>query len=125
MYTVSVRKDFIARHALIGGDWGTENKLHSHHYRVEVRLEGSGLDRHGYLVDIDDIDAGLQETIAIYRDQTLNDLPEFNAKNPSLERFARIIHAALADRFKDLPLRGMAVRVWENELAWAEYRQTY
>ena len=44
-YTVAVERDFIARHKLIGGDWGPENELHSHHYRVELALEGSELDR--------------------------------------------------------------------------------
>jgi 6-pyruvoyltetrahydropterin/6-carboxytetrahydropterin synthase len=32
MYTVAVRRDFIAQHYLIGGDWGAENELHAHHY---------------------------------------------------------------------------------------------
>jgi len=27
MYTVAVRRDFIAQHYLIGGDWGAENEL--------------------------------------------------------------------------------------------------
>ncbi len=30
MYSVSVRRNFIAQHYLIGGDWGPENELHSH-----------------------------------------------------------------------------------------------
>ncbi len=40
MYTVSVRRELIARHYLIGGDWGAENDPHSHPYVIEVRLEG-------------------------------------------------------------------------------------
>jgi 6-pyruvoyltetrahydropterin/6-carboxytetrahydropterin synthase len=32
MYTVAVRRDFIAQHYRIGGDWGAENELHAHHY---------------------------------------------------------------------------------------------
>jgi 6-pyruvoyltetrahydropterin/6-carboxytetrahydropterin synthase len=125
MYTVSVRKDFIARHALTGGDWGAENDLHSHHYVVEVRLEGLGLDQHGYLVDIDDVNAVVQEIIETYREKKLNDLKGFENRNPSLERFARIIQESVAEGFKDLPLRAIAVRLWENDLAWAEYRETY
>ena len=41
MYTVSVKHDLIARHYLIGGDWGAENDLHSHHYVIEVRVEAA------------------------------------------------------------------------------------
>ena len=35
MYTLSVKRDFIARHYLIGGDWGPENFPNSHHRGVE------------------------------------------------------------------------------------------
>ena len=52
MYTLGVRRDFIARHFLIGGDWGPENFPNSHHYILELQLEGRELDQHGYLVDI-------------------------------------------------------------------------
>ncbi len=52
MYIVAVQQELIAQHYLIGGDFGTENHPHSHHYRVEARLTGSELDAHGFLVDI-------------------------------------------------------------------------
>jgi 6-pyruvoyltetrahydropterin/6-carboxytetrahydropterin synthase len=29
MYTVSVKRDFIASHFLVGGDWGNENECHA------------------------------------------------------------------------------------------------
>jgi len=125
MYTVSVKQDFIARHYLIEGDRGPENECHSHHYVIEVRLEGLGLDQRGYLVDIDNVNACLNELIETYSEKVLNELPEFENRNPSLEIFARILHTAVADRFKDQPLRGLAVRLWEDELAWAGYRETY
>lgn len=48
LYTVAVQRDFVAQHFLFGGDWGPENELHSHHYKVEVQLEGNGLDQHRY-----------------------------------------------------------------------------
>ena len=68
IYAVAVERDFIGRHWLFGGDWGAENEIHSHHYKVELQLEGTELDRHGYLVDIVDIEAALDELIAHYRD---------------------------------------------------------
>ena len=52
MYSVAVTRDFIANHYLIGGDWGSENSPHAHHYVAEVRIKASQLDEHGYLVDI-------------------------------------------------------------------------
>jgi 6-pyruvoyltetrahydropterin/6-carboxytetrahydropterin synthase len=121
-YTLAVQRDFVARHYLVGGDWGAENELHSHHYRVEVQLEGKTLDEHGYLVDIVAVEAHLQELTAYYRDQTLNDLPEFAGLNPSIEHFARILGQELLSRVKE-PLSAVTLRIWENDIAWAAYRE--
>ena len=122
MYTVAVKRDFVAQHFLIGGDWGAENEKHSHHYVVELRLEGTALDQHGYLVDIVDIEQHLDEMVAYYRDQTLNDLPEFAGLNPSIEHFARILCQNLALRIKAPNLDALSVVIWENDIAWASYR---
>ena len=123
MYTVAVKRDFVAQHFLIGGDWGAENERHSHHYAVEVRLEGAALDEHGYLVDIVAVEGALGEMQARYRDRTLNELPEFAGLNPSLEHFARILGQALLARLCRPNLSALAVRIWENDVAWAGYRQ--
>lgn len=123
-YAVAVRREFTARHYLIGGDWGAENELHEHHYAVEIRLEGRQLDRHGYLIDIDAVTTALEEQIGRYRDMTLNSLPEFAGLNPSLEHLARIMSVSLAATL-DAHLQGLTVRIWENESAWAEYRKEF
>lgn len=123
MYTVALKKDFIARHYLVGGDWGSENKTHAHHYRVEVQLQGRELDQHGYLVDIVDISEALEALIARYLDQVLNDLPEFDGLNPSIEHFSRLLCQALAAHIQAPNLKAITVQLWENENAWASYRQ--
>lgn len=122
IYTVAVKRDFIAQHYLIGGDWGPENELHAHHYQVEVQLQGSALDEHGYLVDIVDIETNLDTLVGHYRDQTLNDLPEFEGLNPSIEHFSRILCTNLAQRIQAPGLNAVTVKIWENEIAWAAYR---
>lgn len=122
MYTVAVKRDFVAQHYLIGGDWGAENQLHSHHYQVELQLHGATLDRHGYLVDIVDIERHLDELVTSYRDQTLNDRPEFAGLNPSIEHFARTLCQALSDRINAPNISALTVRIWENDIAWASYR---
>ena len=123
MYTVAVARDFIAQHYLFGGDWGAENQWHSHHYRVEVQLAGTTLDEHGYLVDIVDIERHLEALVDRYRDRTLNDLPEFEGLNPSIEHFARIFCQAFSDRVQAPNLSAITIQMWENEIAWASYRQ--
>lgn len=124
MYTVAVKRDFVAQHYLIGGDWGVENEWHSHHYQVEVQLSGGELDQHGYLVDIVDIEANLEALVAYFKDKTLNDLPEFAGLNPSIEHFARIFCHALAGRILAPNLNRIAIKIWENEIAWARFEQT-
>jgi 6-pyruvoyltetrahydropterin/6-carboxytetrahydropterin synthase len=123
MYTVAVRRDFVAQHFLVGGDWGPENDRHSHHYRVEVQLLGDRLDEHGYLVDIVDIEANLEALVVRYRDRTLNELPEFAGLNPSIEHFARIWCDSLASRLKAPTLKAVRVKIWEAEIAWASYQK--
>lgn len=125
MYTVAVRRDFVAQHFLIGGDWGAENKWHSHHYQVEVQLEGESLDQHGYLVDIVDIEENLETLVGRYRDKTLNDLPEFEGLNPSIEHFSRIFCQKLAKRITASTLSGITIKIWENDIAWASYRMAF
>ena len=123
MYTIAVKRDLIASHFLVGGDWGNENELHAHHYVVEVKLEGRELDQHGYLADICDIESILDSQMNYYRDQTLNELPEFKNLNPSIEHFARILCHSLADHIPTGHLDAISVKIWENDIAWAEFRK--
>src|SRR5262249_33024370 len=120
MYRLAVTRDFVAQHYLIGGEWGAENFKHSHSYRIEVLLAGRALDQHGYLVDIVELERTLTGIISRYRDHTLNELAPFAGVNPSLERFARVLHEELAAGLgaKDLAL---TVKLWENERDWAAY----
>ncbi len=121
MYTLGVRRDFIARHFLIGGDWGSENFPNSHHYVLELQLKGSELDQHGYLVDIVDVEKHLDEIVDYYTDQMLNDKPEFAGLNPSIEHFAGILAISLSERIKAPNISKLKVVLWENESAWAAY----
>ena len=123
MYTVSLKRDFIAQHYLVGGDWGPENDLNSHHYEVEVILEGDSLDEHGFLVDIVAIQQNLGVLIDRYRDKTLNDSPEFKGLNPSIEHFSRIFCEAMAERMESSNLSSITVKIWEDMLAWASYKK--
>jgi 6-pyruvoyltetrahydropterin/6-carboxytetrahydropterin synthase len=122
MHTLGVKRDFIARHYLIGGDWGPENFPNSHHYVLELQLEGKDLDQHGYLVDIVDVEKHLDAIVNYYKDQMLNDKPEFAGLNPSIEHFSRILATALSDRIKAANISTIRVVLWENESAWAAYQ---
>lgn len=121
MYTLAIKRDFIARHYLIGGDWGPENFPNSHHYVLELQLTGEHLDQHGYLVDIVEIEKHLDAMVARYKDQMLNDLPEFAGLNPSIEHFARILATQLNEKISAPNVISLTVRLWENDIAWVSY----
>ncbi|MBI3164105.1 MAG: 6-carboxytetrahydropterin synthase [Anaerolineales bacterium] len=121
MYSLGVRREFIARHFLIGGDWGPENYPNSHQYILELVLEGNELDGHGYLVDIVDVEKHLDDVVGYYREQMLNDKPEFSGLNPSIEHFARILATTLNERIKAPNITGLKVVLWEHASAWAAY----
>jgi 6-pyruvoyltetrahydropterin/6-carboxytetrahydropterin synthase len=121
MYTLAVRRDFIARHYLIGGDWGPENYPNSHHYLLELRLAGNSLDLHGYLVDIVEVDKQLSEVVGRYNEKMLNDLPEFAGINPSIEHFSRFLCEAFNQRLPFDNITKVKVVLWENDNAWVSY----
>ena len=89
---------------------------------MELRLEGKELDKHGYLVDLVQVEGQLDELLQHYIGADLNELAEFAGLNPSLEHFARILANTLAKRLENGHLRALRVQIWENEDAWASYR---
>jgi 6-pyruvoyltetrahydropterin/6-carboxytetrahydropterin synthase len=122
MYTLAVRREFIAHHFLIGGDWGAENFPNSHHYILELQLEGRELDQHGYLVDIVDVEIHLNDVVSYYKEQMLNEKPEFAGLNPSIENFSRILATTLNARIKAKNITALRVVLWEHANAWAAFR---
>ncbi|MCS3750071.1 6-pyruvoyltetrahydropterin/6-carboxytetrahydropterin synthase [Salinibacter ruber] len=121
MYELMVRRDFVAQHYLTVPDCGPENEWHSHHFDVEVALEGDELNEHGYLVDIVEVEDALEALVDRYEDATLNDLPEFERLNPSIEHFSRIFCTALTEQLNTARLETVTVKIWEDDTAWASY----
>ena len=125
MYTVAVKREFIARHFLVGGDWGRENHPHAHHYVIEVQIEHAELDQHGYLVDIVKIESELDKLVEGYRDKLINDFPEFERINTSIEHFSRIIWHKLVEGIQPPGPGTLTIKLWENESCWTSYRKEY
>ena len=121
MHKLGVRREFIARHFLIGGDWGPENFPNSHHYILELQIKGRELDQHGYLVDIVDVEKHLDDVVGYYKEQMLNEKPEFAGLNPSIEHFSRILAETLNERIQAKNISKLKVVLWEHESAWAAF----
>lgn len=119
MYAVGVKRDFTARHYLVGPDLVAENYPHQHHYVLEARFEGYELDRNGFLVDIAAVERLLDEVIVRYQHKTLNELPELEGINPSLENLSRIVCMAVVERVHVVGLTMITIKISESDQAWA------
>ncbi len=124
MYSVGVSRSFVAQHYLTVPDPGPEGTLHSHHYTVEATFLGPRLDEFGYLVDIDDVNAAIDDLVERYRDETLNDLPAFEGLNPSVEHFARIFGDRLCESLEPEAATDLRVAMREDDVARVVHERT-
>jgi 6-pyruvoyltetrahydropterin/6-carboxytetrahydropterin synthase len=121
MYSLAVSRIFTASHFLIGGDWGAENQLHSHEYKVEILCEGPELNEHGYLLDIVHYNECIDARIEGLEHQTLNKMTEFKGLNPSIEHFARILFQSFRAELRFPGVEVVEVKLWEDDIAWTAY----
>lgn len=121
MYSTTVLTSFVAQHYLTVPNPGPEGEPHSHHFEVELTFRGPELNEYDYLVDIDDARVALDTLTDRYRDQLLNELPEFEGYNPSVERFARVVFDRVTDIVTDQTVTELQVRIWEDDTAAATY----
>lgn len=121
-HELAVTREFIAQHVLTVPDpEPPEDEIHSHHFTVEIHLAGNSLGEFDYLVDITELDAICDDLEARYRDTLLNDLPEFEGHNPSIEHFARVIGDRVDSELSDDNPDSLRIRVWEDDTAWASH----
>jgi 6-pyruvoyltetrahydropterin/6-carboxytetrahydropterin synthase len=123
MYRLSVSREFVAQHYLTVPDPGPEGDPHSHRFAVDVEFAGPDLGEYGYLVDIDAVEAALDDLDARYRDALLNDLPEFADLNPSVEHFSRLFGDRLVEAVEPDAPTSLTVRMWEDDHAWASHER--
>ena len=118
-YRVTVVTRFRAYHRLVGADFGAENQLHHHDYRLELTLRGDALDEYNYLVDITLVESRLAAFVTEVAETTLNDHTDCHG-NPSVEWLSRLAWGKLTDRMPP-QVRWAEVCIWEHETAAAAY----
>jgi 6-pyruvoyltetrahydropterin/6-carboxytetrahydropterin synthase len=125
MFEISVEETFAAGHALRGYH-GKCEKVHGHNYRVQVTVEGEKLNSAGLLMDFVDLKQLLRAVIERLDHEFLNDVPPFDALNPSAENMAKYfydeISQALAASQPGAPVRLSSVKIWETDTSTATYR---
>jgi 6-pyruvoyltetrahydropterin/6-carboxytetrahydropterin synthase len=96
-----------------------EGERHSHDYRLDVVVRRDDLDDRGMVVDLDLLDKALRDAALQVADADLEDVVD--AEAVTVEAFARWLHGELAGALGPLPGGTLAVRVWENEVAFGGY----
>ncbi len=123
MYLVSVQAHYDSAHYLRNYE-GKCERLHGHHYVIEVALMADELNRAGIAYDFVDVKRHLRELADGLDHENLNDLQPFTELEPSAENQARYFYDELKRR---LPA-GMGealgyTRVWETPTQWAQYSE--
>jgi 6-pyruvoyltetrahydropterin/6-carboxytetrahydropterin synthase len=97
-----------------------EGERHSHDYKLEVVVRRDELDERGMVVDLDVLATALQDTAARLDGADLDQLVLDHAA-VTVEVFARWVHRQLAAALGRSPGTTLAVRVWEDPVAFGGY----
>jgi 6-pyruvoyltetrahydropterin/6-carboxytetrahydropterin synthase len=118
-YELRVEDGFAAAHNL--RDYTGEcERLHGHNWRVRVCLCAGQLDEAGMVVDFRQAKAALADVLEELDHAYLNEVPPFDAMNPTTENLCRHIAEQLQDK---LP-RCVSIRrvsCWESDRCSASY----
>jgi 6-pyruvoyltetrahydropterin/6-carboxytetrahydropterin synthase len=123
MYVVSVRATYDSAHFLRKYE-GKCEKLHGHHYVVEVALATEGLNESGLAFDFVDIKRHLRELADWLDHENINELPPFTEIESSAENQAWFFFHELKRRLPpDMAAALLYTRVWETPTQWAQYSE--
>ncbi|MFQ5582191.1 MAG: 6-carboxytetrahydropterin synthase QueD [Mariprofundaceae bacterium] len=99
-YELMIETHFAAAHSLrdYPGDCA---RLHGHNWRVELYVECTELDALGLAVDYKILKRELKAALAHWDHYNLNDIPPFDAINPSSENVARVLYEEMSCRLNN------------------------
>jgi 6-pyruvoyltetrahydropterin/6-carboxytetrahydropterin synthase len=102
---------------------GPEAQPHAHDYRVEVVVERSALDELGVVIDLDVLNAALDDVTGRLQDRDLDaTIAPQDAEAVTVEILARWLHGELAPVLRGGGAEVLSVRVWEAPDAFGGYR---
>ncbi len=122
MFQVSVEETFAAAHFLRhhGGSW---ERLHGHNYRVVVTVVGPKLNGNGLLMGFAELKRMVKDVIGRSDHRFLNEVPPFDALNPSAENIAKRFCDEISMRLpEECRVRVGEVKVWETDANSVSYR---
>ncbi|HSL92767.1 MAG TPA: 6-carboxytetrahydropterin synthase QueD [Candidatus Limnocylindrales bacterium] len=119
VYNLTVRQSFAAAHRLREYEGNCE-RLHGHNWQVEATVESERLDDRGMAMDFRAIKVALNDILSGMDHKYLNEIPPFDARNPSSENLARYIFEKMEGKVPS-PARLRRITVWESDDCCAEY----
>ena len=121
MYETGTIRSVRAFHVMPGVE-GPEGERHAHDYRVEVVVGCAQLDERAMGIDLDVLDAALQEALSAVEEADLDErIRPPGAEAVTVEVFARWIFDQLAEAARAAGGHALAVRVWESPTAFGGY----
>ena len=123
MYELKIVSQFAAAHQLREYHGGCEN-LHGHNWKIEVFVQGEELGKDGLLIDFRIIKKATNEFLEELDHRFLNELENFQERNPSSENIARYIFESLSRQLESENVKVSRVSAWESDSACATYEET-
>jgi 6-pyruvoyltetrahydropterin/6-carboxytetrahydropterin synthase len=120
-YEVGLSRGVRAFHIMPGLP-GPEGQLHDHDYRIEIVVEREQLDERGMVCDLDVLEAALTELTGRIEGRNLEEIRPAGSDAVTVEVFARWVHDSLSPTVAAEGGEMLAVRVWENPVAFGGYR---
>src|ERR1700744_4628310 len=97
---------------------GPEGQLHDHDYRIDIVVDREQLDERGMVCDLDVLEAALTELTSRIEDRNLEEISPAEAESFTVEVSPRWVHDSLAPVVAAAGGETLAVRVWENPVAF-------
>lgn len=120
MYELSIVGHISSAHFLRGYAGQCRN-LHGHNWKIQIFVRGTVLNEIGMVADFGELKEKLHGLLARLDHVCLNDLPFFQANNPTTENIARYIFQEYGGVIT--PLEVARVQVWESEQCSVIYSQ--
>jgi 6-pyruvoyltetrahydropterin/6-carboxytetrahydropterin synthase len=120
-YEVGLSRNVRAFHIMPGMP-GPEGQLHDHDYRIEIVVDREQPDDRGMVCDLDVLEAALAELTSRVEGRNLEEIRPADAEAVTVEVFARWVHDSLSPTVAAAGGEALAVRVWENPVAFGGYR---
>ncbi len=122
MFELSVLGYFEAAHRLIEYDGKCEN-LHGHNYKIKLTIKVDKLNKIDLGIDFGRLKDDLKKVTNLFDHKFLNELSDFDGRNPSAEIISKVIYEKVKEASHD-DYFVSSVTVWETDNSSSTYYET-